>query len=143
MSDNDREYPWSRKGEAYDEMFSEGPFDEEEEFDPEEADQRITQFVSSADELSPVLPLRNSLSRWLRSCEQHCATSKRSWRGSPTTRYSPHNCCWASELADCSSTTQNSGRSTQRPHYLVGLLSVALRAEQNTVSGISIQRHNM
>ena len=130
MSDNDREYPWSRKGEAYDEMFSEGPFDEEEEFDLEEADQRITQFVTSADELSgpPV---------------EHCATSKRSWRGSHTTRYSPHNCCWASELADCSSTTQNSGRSTQRPHYLVGLLSVALRAEQNTVSGISVQRHNM
>ena len=38
MFDNDREYPWSRKGEAYDEMFSEEPFDEEEEFDPEEAD---------------------------------------------------------------------------------------------------------
>ncbi len=51
MSDNYREYPWSRKGEPYDEMFSEGPFDEEEEFDPEEADQRITQFVTSADEL--------------------------------------------------------------------------------------------
>src|SRR5215217_5832035 len=85
---------------------------------------------------SPVLPLRNSRIRLLRSCEQHCATSKRSWRGSPTTRCSPHNCCWASELADCSSTTQNSGRSTQRPHYLVGLLSVAPRAEQNTVSRI-------
>src|ERR671918_2868747 len=51
MSDNDREYPWSSKGEAYDEMFSEEPFDEEEELDPEEADQRITQFVTSADEL--------------------------------------------------------------------------------------------
>jgi hypothetical protein len=51
MSDNYREYPWSRKGEAYDEMISEGPFDDEEEFDPEEADQRITQFVRSADEL--------------------------------------------------------------------------------------------
>src|SRR5829696_3409724 len=25
MSDNDREYPWSRKGEAYDEMISEEP----------------------------------------------------------------------------------------------------------------------
>src|SRR5215208_4297702 len=52
MSDNYREYPWSRKGEAYDEMFSEEPFDEEEEFDPEEADQRITQFVRSAEELA-------------------------------------------------------------------------------------------
>ena len=50
MSDNDREYPWSRKGEAYDEMFSEGPFDDEE-FDPEEAEQRITQFITSAEEL--------------------------------------------------------------------------------------------
>src|SRR5919112_3721810 len=52
MSDNDREYPWSRKGESYDEMFSEEPFDEEEELDPEEAERRITQFVTSADELS-------------------------------------------------------------------------------------------
>ena len=51
MSDNDREYPWSRKGEAYDEMISEEPFDEEEELDPEEAERRITQFVTSADEL--------------------------------------------------------------------------------------------
>jgi len=52
MSDNDREYPWSRKeGEPYDEMFSEEPFDEEDEFDPEEAERRITQFVTSADEL--------------------------------------------------------------------------------------------
>ena len=52
MSENDREYPWSRKGEAYDEMFSEGSFDEEEEFDPEEAERRIMQFVTSAEELS-------------------------------------------------------------------------------------------
>src|SRR5215216_7743743 len=51
MSDNYREYPWSRKGEPYDEMFSEEPFDEEEELDPEEAERRITQFVTSADEL--------------------------------------------------------------------------------------------
>ena len=50
MSDNDREYPWSRKGEAYDEMFSEGPFDDEE-LDAEEAEQRITQFITSAEEL--------------------------------------------------------------------------------------------
>jgi hypothetical protein len=52
MSDSFREYPWSRKGEAYDEMFSEELFEEEEEFDPEEAEQRITQFVRSAEELS-------------------------------------------------------------------------------------------
>ena len=50
MSDNDREYPWSRKGEAYDEMFSEGPFDDEE-LDAEEAEQRITQFITSSEDL--------------------------------------------------------------------------------------------
>jgi hypothetical protein len=50
MSDKYEEYPWSRKEEPYDEMISEEPFDEEE-FDPEGAEQRITQFVTSADEL--------------------------------------------------------------------------------------------
>ena len=69
MSDNYREYPWSRKGEAYDEMFSEGPFDEEQEFDPEEADQRITQFVRSADELSgpPVEELADQVAALMRT----------------------------------------------------------------------------
>jgi hypothetical protein len=69
MSDNYREYPWSRKGESYDEMFSEGPFDEEEEFDPEEADQRITQFVRSADELSgrPVEELADQVAALMRT----------------------------------------------------------------------------
>jgi len=42
--------PWS-EGERYDEAMSEEPFDEEEEFDAEEADQRITQFITSAEEL--------------------------------------------------------------------------------------------
>jgi hypothetical protein len=69
MSDKDREYPWSRKGESYDEMFSEGPFDEEQEFDPEEADQRITQFVRSADELSgpPVEELADQVAALMRT----------------------------------------------------------------------------
>src|SRR5215210_2044123 len=119
MSDNDREYPWSRKGEAYDEMFSEEPFDEEEEFDPEEAERRITQFVRSADELSgpPVEELADQVAALMRTALRDLEAIM---EGSPTTRCSPHNCCWDSELADCSSTTQNSGRSTQRPHYLGG-----------------------
>src|SRR5918998_6602164 len=73
MSDNDREYPWSRKGESYDEMFSEEPFDEEEELDPEEAERRITQFVTSADELSgpPVEEL----------AEQVAALVQEAWTG--------------------------------------------------------------
>src|ERR687897_1932343 len=68
MSDNDRECPWSRKGESYDEMFSEEPFEEEEEFDPEEADQRITQFVRSAEELSgpPVEELADQVAALMR-----------------------------------------------------------------------------
>jgi hypothetical protein len=50
-------------------MFSEGPFDEEEEFDPEEADQRITQFVSSADDLSgpPVEELAEQVAALMRT----------------------------------------------------------------------------
>jgi hypothetical protein len=47
------------KGDLYDETTDE-PF--EEELDPEEAERRITQFVTSADEL-PGPPSRNSQSR--------------------------------------------------------------------------------
>ena len=69
MSDNDREYPCSRKGEAYDEMISEEPFEEEEELDPEEAERRIMQFVRSADELSgpPVEELADQVAALMRS----------------------------------------------------------------------------
>jgi hypothetical protein len=41
--------PW-HEGENYDEMMSEEPFDEDE-LDAEEAEQRITQFITSAEEL--------------------------------------------------------------------------------------------
>jgi hypothetical protein len=51
MTDDSTENtPWP-EGENYDETMSEEPFDEEEEFDAEEADQRITQFITSADDL--------------------------------------------------------------------------------------------
>jgi hypothetical protein len=42
--------PW-REGENYDEMMSEEPFDDEEELDAEEAERRITRFITSAEEL--------------------------------------------------------------------------------------------
>jgi hypothetical protein len=76
MSDNDREYPWSRKGEAYDEMFSEEPFDEEEELDPEEAERRITQFVISADELPgpPVEELAEGVTALMRAASRDLET---------------------------------------------------------------------
>jgi hypothetical protein len=51
MPDDPTENPPGGEGENYDEMMSEEPF-EEEELDPEEAERRITQFVTSADELS-------------------------------------------------------------------------------------------
>jgi hypothetical protein len=51
MPDNPTENPPGREGENYDETMSEG-FLDEEELDPEEAERRITQFVTSADELS-------------------------------------------------------------------------------------------
>ena len=80
--------PW-RQGETYDEMMSEEPFDDEEESDAREAEQRITQFIMSAEDL----PLRNSRSRSVRSCEQHYATLRSLWRGGPTTRCSPRSSC--------------------------------------------------
>ena len=51
MPDDPTENPPGGEGENYDEMMSEEHF-EEEELDPEEAERRITQFVTSADELS-------------------------------------------------------------------------------------------
>jgi hypothetical protein len=50
MPDNPTENPPWREGENYDERMSEDLLDEEE-LDPEEAEQRITQFVTTADEL--------------------------------------------------------------------------------------------
>ena len=50
MPDNPTENTPGREGERYDEMMSEDLLDEEE-LDPEEAERRITQFVTSADEL--------------------------------------------------------------------------------------------
>src|SRR5215203_1990415 len=41
---------WS-EGENYDETMSDEPFDDEEELDAEEAERRITQFITSAEEL--------------------------------------------------------------------------------------------
>src|SRR5215207_11597587 len=42
--------PWS-EGENYDETMSDEPFDDEEELDAEEAERRITQFITSAEDL--------------------------------------------------------------------------------------------
>ena len=88
--------PWP-EGERYEETTGEELFDEEE-LDPEEAERRITQFVTSAEEL-PGPPVAELAEQVVRSCEQHRASSKRSWMGSPTTRYWPRNSCLASELA--------------------------------------------
>jgi hypothetical protein len=51
MPDNPTENPPWHEGGNYDETMSDESFDEEE-LDPEEAERRITQFVTSADELS-------------------------------------------------------------------------------------------
>jgi len=50
MPDNLNEDTPGREGENYDDTMSDESFDEEE-LDPEEAEQRITQFITSADEL--------------------------------------------------------------------------------------------
>ena len=68
MPEDPTENPPGREGENYDEMMSEEPF-EEEELDPEEAEQRITQFVRSADELSgpPVEELAERVTALMRA----------------------------------------------------------------------------
>ena len=112
MPDNPTGNAPEREGENHGEKMCEEPFYEEgfdeEQFDPEEAERRITQFVTTADEL-PGPPSRNSPIGSPRLCGRHCATSRRSWRASPTTRCSPRISCWASEPAGCSSTTRNGG----------------------------------
>ena len=57
-----------RPAAQYDEMISEGAFEEEEELDPEEAERRITQFVRSAEELSgpPVEELADQVAALMR-----------------------------------------------------------------------------
>ncbi len=50
MPDNPTENTSEHEGENHDETMSEEPLDEEE-FDPEEAERRITRFLTTADEL--------------------------------------------------------------------------------------------
>ena len=50
MPDNPTENPSGREGENHDETMSEDLLDEEE-LDPEEAERRITQFITSSEEL--------------------------------------------------------------------------------------------
>ena len=69
MADDSTENtPWP-EDENYDETMSEEPFDEEEEFDAEEADQRITQFITSAEELPgpPVEDLAEQVAALMRT----------------------------------------------------------------------------
>ena len=60
--------PW-REGENYDETMSEEPFDDEEELDAEEAERRITQFITSAEELPgpPVEELAEQVAALMRA----------------------------------------------------------------------------
>ena len=60
MSDNDREYPWSRKGEAYDEMFSESPSTSKKSLTPKRPSGVSRRSSHDSPTSSPVLPLRNS-----------------------------------------------------------------------------------
>jgi hypothetical protein len=68
MPDDPAENTPGREGERYDEKMSEEPFDEEE-LDPEEAERRITQFVTSAQKLPgpPVEELAEEVSMLMRS----------------------------------------------------------------------------
>jgi hypothetical protein len=109
--------PW-REGENYDEMVSEEPFDEEE-LDAEEAEQRITQFITSADEL-PGPPVEELAEQVVALMLAALGDLETLMDGKPTTRYSLRNCCLASELANCTSTTHNSGTCARQALYLVG-----------------------
>ena len=134
--------PW-REGENYDEMMSEEPFDDEDELDAEEAEQRITQFITTAEEL-PGPPVEEL-------AEQVAALMQAALRDlEKLMEEKPHNKVLATQLllgqrarGLCSSTTQNRGTSTRQPRYWVGLLSAARSTEQGTRFCIPIQRHNM
>ena len=70
MPDNPTENsPWP-EGERYDETMSDEPF--EEELDPEEAERRITQFVTSAEELPdpPVAELAEQVGAPMRAASR-------------------------------------------------------------------------
>ena len=62
--------PWP-EGERYDETMGHEPFDEEE-LDPEEAERRITQFITSAEELPgpPVEELAEQVSALMRAASR-------------------------------------------------------------------------
>jgi hypothetical protein len=68
MPDDHAENTPRGEGERYEEKMSDEPFDEEE-LDPEEAEQRITQFVTSAEKLPgpPVEELAEQVSLLVRS----------------------------------------------------------------------------
>ena len=68
MPEDPTENPPGREGDNYDEMMSEELL-EEEDLDPEEAERRITQFVTSADELSgpPVEELAEQVTALMRA----------------------------------------------------------------------------
>jgi hypothetical protein len=68
MPDDPAENTPGREGERYEEKMSDEPFDEEE-LDPEEAERRITQFVTSAEQLPgpPVEELADQVSLLMRA----------------------------------------------------------------------------
>ena len=68
MPDDPAQNTPGREGERYEEKTSDEPFDEEE-LDPEEAERRITQFVTSAEKLPgpPVEELAEQVSLLMRS----------------------------------------------------------------------------
>jgi hypothetical protein len=63
--------PW-REGGNYHESMSEEPFDDEEELDAEEAERRITQFITSAEELPgpPVEELAEQVAALMRAASR-------------------------------------------------------------------------
>ena len=75
MPDNPTENPAGREGENYDETMSEDLLDEDD-LDPEEAERRIMQFVTSADELPgpPVEELAERVTALMRAASRDLET---------------------------------------------------------------------
>ena len=108
--------PW-REGENYDEMMSEEPFDDEEELDSEEAEQRITQFITSAEEL-PGPPVEELAEQVVALMQAALRDLEKLMEGKPHNKVlATQLLLWASELEKCSSTSQNSGTSMRQPRY--------------------------
>src|SRR5215207_6082475 len=89
---------------------------DEEDFDPEEAERSITQFITRAEELPgpPVAELGEEVAELMRAAWRDVAAVL---DGKPHNKVLPCSSSSASERGNCSQTTTKSGGSPRPPRY--------------------------